>query len=108
MKIAINRCYGGFSLSRSALERLGAEIEYEVSRHDPRLIAMIESGEDIKGGSSCELHLVEWPDNVPYYVVQDDGWERVEVNLHEILCRHKEEIEQGDSPLFSILKSLIK
>jgi len=108
MKIAINRCYGGFSLSPDAVKRLDASNEYEVSRHDPRLIAMIESGEDVEGSSSCKLRLKEWPDNVPYCITQDDGMESVEVNLHEILCRHKEEIEKGDSPLFSILKSLIK
>jgi len=43
MKIAINTCYGGFSLSKKACKELGLKSGYDsIERNNPKLIEVIE------------------------------------------------------------------
>ena len=88
MKVAVNRCYGGFSLSYNAYVRLRElipELEdpgkkeksgwdchylpYEFSRSNPLLIQVIEElGEKESGGTFAEIKIVEIPDDVDFII----------------------------------------
>ena len=82
MKLVINRCYGGFSLSRAACNALNCD-RYDFSnydeRSDPRLVALVEEkGSDFCSGSCANLVVVELPDSITDYSIEDyDGLERV-------------------------------
>lgn len=80
-KIVLNRCYGGFSLSkdvkamyRSATSGVcrptGWFPDQDIPRDDPVLIEIIERvGVDRAGGQFSKLCIVEIPADVP-----EDGW----------------------------------
>jgi len=91
LKVVINACYGGFSLSRYASEifnnkkglKRGDE-EYvdpkygqiwAIDRHDPDLIAVIEELGNDANGEYAELKIVEIPDNTLYEIEEYDGTE---------------------------------
>lgn len=103
-KIAYNTCYGGFSLSRKAVLRArelsgnprwgdayiagdifeGGELcksdfgyIYDVPRHDPVLIQVIEElGEEANGGLA-KIALDTVPKGTPYSINEYDGRESV-------------------------------
>jgi hypothetical protein len=88
MKIVINRCFGGFSLSPRAnalfrrIEKVKPDDEenyfsaYDIPRDNPTLIKIVEKlGEDA-GDRSC-LKVVEVPDDVNWYIEEYDGMEYV-------------------------------
>ena len=80
MKIVINRCYGGFSLSNFAVSVLGLSNCYdEISRFDEDLISLIESeGSEAVSGSNAKLCIVDIPDDFTDYEIADyDGVEYV-------------------------------
>lgn len=83
MKIAINKCWGGFGLSDKAMELYqelsGKECGYwDIERNDPFLIEVIETlGEDANRDYS-ELRIVEIPDDVQWDIHNYDGMEHVE------------------------------
>lgn len=85
MKIAINKCYGGFSLSKKAYEWLGMkwdgygfDFKNYNKRNDPKLIECIETlGSDVASGKCAELHVVEIPDDVSWKIEEHDGIEWV-------------------------------
>ena len=89
MKIVLNKCLGGFSLSEKAHEFLGPEWDgygynsgYE-KRTDPKLIKCIETlGEACNTGFS-DLKVIEIPDGISYYIDDYDGIERVIEIGHE-------------------------
>lgn len=80
-KIVINRCYGGFSLSKQVKDRYKDAtreivrppnwfLTTDVRRDDPILIQIIQDvGEQSAGGGFAKLKIIEIPDDVP-----DDGW----------------------------------
>ncbi len=80
-KIVLNRCYGGFGLSKHAKELYKAAtkdvirgkhyyLDQDVSRDDPILIGIIEElGLSASGGPHSKLSIIEIPDDVPA-----DGW----------------------------------
>ena len=83
-KIAINRCFGGFGLSKRAYEELGLpwdgygyDYNSEDKRTDPRLIEVIEKLGDVANGEHAELHIVEIPDDVEWEIDEYDGTECV-------------------------------
>jgi hypothetical protein len=105
MKIAINRCYGGFSLSEAATRRgreLGAKWAFDIcfpgemysdgsgpcesfygnyyaERNDPLLIQVIEElGCEKAGGRHAEIKIVEIPDGIEFEIDEYDGMESVE------------------------------
>ena len=103
MKVVINRCYGGFSLSDEAKELYlnkkelkftkekgeyfslcgydyiieGQEHWYDrdIERHDPILVEVVEELGDKANGRCAELDVIEIPDGVDYEVQEYDGKE---------------------------------
>jgi hypothetical protein len=97
MKIVINGCYGGFSVSEAVYKELGKEWEgygflcnkdfgivsdnYDAFRSNPKLIAAIEKvGVETAGGFCASLGIVEIPDGVDWYISDYDGIETVHEN----------------------------
>ena len=95
MKIVVNRCYGGFSVSDAVLDELGIHGKYRCrylrndafgiknSRHlayraDKNLIAAIEKiGVEKSSGSCAKLEVVEIPDGIDWEIDEYDGHERI-------------------------------
>jgi hypothetical protein len=101
MKIVINSCYGGFGLSREAIDLYcakkakysGESIQTgkwnatwgyydkfhcrDIKRNDPFLVEVVESLGEKASGACAELRVVEIPDNVDWYVNDYDGMESI-------------------------------
>ena len=80
MKVVINKCYGGFGLSKKAYEYLGLAwdgygCKYDNNRTDPKLVECVETLGDIANGWLAELKVVEIPDDVEWYIDEYDGIE---------------------------------
>lgn len=80
--IAINRCYGGFSLSDAAVRRWselwGGQTEthfYDERRANPALIQTIRELGDAANGPYAKLRIVEIPDDVLWEIEEYDGME---------------------------------
>ncbi len=94
MKIVLNKCYGGFSVSEAVYKEFGIKWDgyghlykdadgKEVERTDPRLIAAIEKlGEEASSGCLAKLEIVEIPDDVEWEMDDYDGIETVH-ELHD-------------------------
>jgi hypothetical protein len=93
IKVVYNACFGGFSLSRKACERLvelgrdkaqkelelGNSYEYnsycrDISRHDPLLVQVVEELGDEASGSCAELCITEEYDGRE--TVEEPGYDR--------------------------------
>lgn len=90
MKIVINTCYGGFSLSDKAVKDLGCESPYAYTYYNmrtaPELIELIEEkGSEYCSGSMAQLEVVEIPDNIDWYIDHYDGIETIE-EVHRSWC----------------------
>ena len=94
MKIVINRCFGGFSLTEPVYKELGIEhggygflrnedlgIESDnrdAVRADPRLVAAVEKiGLKESSGRCAKLGIVEIPDGVDWEIDEYDGYEHI-------------------------------
>lgn len=82
MKVVINVCYGGFSLSKDAYEFLGIPwddygYEYNDKRTDENLVKCVETLGDKASGRFAKLKVVEVPDDVDWYIDEYDGIEWV-------------------------------
>ncbi len=82
MKIVINSCYGGFSLSDAAYKWLkengsnGDYSYYNKNRTDPMLVKCVETlGSDTASGSWAELEIKEL--DISWEVDSYDGMESV-------------------------------
>lgn len=80
MKVLVNKCPHGFTLSERQ-KALFPELltnpnmrESDVNRADPRLIASFEAG-DNRGDGGSSLTIVEIPDNAKFVVVPRGGYE---------------------------------
>ncbi len=105
MKIVVNSCYGGFSISREAAEFMAArgnkfakkelKTKYkdekkkthwygyiECERTDPDLVAAVEELGDKANGNLAALRVADIPDNIEYYIDNYDGIETVH-EVHE-------------------------
>lgn len=83
MKVVINACYGGFSLSEKAVMRY-AEIkgltlypEREIPRNDPALVQVVQELGVEASGRCAALVIVEIPDGVAWQIEEYDGYEHV-------------------------------
>ena len=90
MKVAINRCYGGFSLSEEAYNYLGLEWDgygfaYDDDRTNPKLIECIETLGKKASGRHAKVGIVEIPDDVRWKIASYDGDEWVE-EVHRKWC----------------------
>jgi len=78
MKIVINRCYGGFSLSEATTRLFGIESVYDIDRSNVLLVAMVEENPAEVSGRYARLAVVDIPDNATdWEIVEYDGFESV-------------------------------
>lgn len=78
MRIVVNKCYGGFGLSKSAMEKLGIEDEYDIERTDKALIAIVEEDSASASRRYAKLVVVEIPDeSSDWAIMENDGLEEV-------------------------------
>ena len=82
MKIAINTCFGRFRLSKEAYNYLGLEwdgygTEYNDNRIDIKLIECINKLGKLANGEFADIKIIEIPDNIKYYIDNDEGIETV-------------------------------
>ena len=109
--VAINCCYGGFSLSDKAVEELQKRIgdpkiqsysfqsyNDEYRRHHPVLIEVIkELGEEANGPfSKIEIDYIEEKYKDHYSVKEYDGMEGVEIRYHKYQMDKIKEILNSD------------
>ena len=89
MKVVKNVCFGGFGLSNAAIERLVEltgkserdcyrDYNLEENRAAPELVQVVEELGEKSWGSFAQLVVVEIPDDVEWYISEDDGWETIE------------------------------
>jgi hypothetical protein len=84
-KVVINRCFGGFSISQEAVNRLAKlkgvlpeDIDsYDLERDDPLLVQVVEELKEKANGSCAYLNIVEIPDEVEFIIEEYDGSEHV-------------------------------
>jgi len=99
-KVVINACFGGFGLSREAIDEYakekglsvgkwnetwgfyevheGSEFhDRDIPRDDPILVSIVERLGEKAGGRCAELKIVEIPDGVDWQVEEYDGSEWV-------------------------------
>lgn len=87
-RIVINDCYGGFALSETAeaLYKAYAGIKQDatdwtdwmIDRNDPILLQVIDQlGVKEASGQHASLKIVEVPDEVEWYIEDNDGNEHV-------------------------------
>lgn len=83
MKIVINCCFGGFSLSDRARReyclRKGIDSvnDWEIERNDPVLVAVVESLGENACSNHSKLKIVQIPDEVKWQIQDYDGKEWV-------------------------------
>lgn len=94
MKIAVNKCFGGFGVSKAVYKELGLKwdgygyptnedfgIESDNSkayRSNSKLISAIEKlGVKKSSGDMAELRIVEIPDGIEYEIDEYDGRETI-------------------------------
>jgi hypothetical protein len=85
VKIVINRCYGGFGLSKKAfkiVKKLGTEAtdDGDIERTDPNLVKVVEELGKEANGEYADLGIVNIPDGVQWEIDYYDGRESV----HEV------------------------
>lgn len=82
MKVVINKCLGGYSLSKEAYKFLnipwdGYGFEFMKDRSNPALVKCVEALGDKASGCFAELKVVEIPDDVEWEIDEYDGVEWV-------------------------------
>lgn len=90
MKIVINRCFGGFSLSEKAYQHMGLKWDgygyaFGISRDDERLVECVEALGTDANGRFANLKVVEIPDEVEWEITDYDGVETIE-EVHRTWC----------------------
>lgn len=90
MKVVINGCYGGFSLNEKGAklyqERSENEEEvwyWEIKRHDPILVELVEEFGNEIAGSSSKLLVEEIDDRYDYWISEYDGIETIHLKIRE-------------------------
>jgi hypothetical protein len=96
MKIVLNRCYGGFALSKEqalaygideselyeSMSGNGTYYDYDMDRTDPKLVEVVEM--DLPNSWASNLQVVEIPDNSFYRIEEHDGNEYIIYSESEI------------------------
>lgn len=82
MKIVLNKCFGGYSLSEEAYKYLnipgdGYGCDFKENRTNEKLIECVEALGDKANGDCAKLSIVEIPDDIEYYIGDYDGIETV-------------------------------
>ncbi len=94
-KLVINSCYGGFGLSREAIDMYCSKTGmnpgewsegyqgysdfsvYDLDRDDPILIEVVKELKTKANGFFSHLKIVDIPEDVKYYIHDYDGLEEV-------------------------------
>ena len=93
-KIVINRCYGGFSVSKAVYQELGLKWDgygyldndlmgyqdprdFYDYREDPKLVAIVEKLDPAASGDLANLGVVTVPDDMDWTIDDYDGIETV-------------------------------
>lgn len=91
MKIILNKCYGGFSLSKKAYKYLGKKWDgygYDFNdakyRIDEKIIRCVEDLQDEASGFCAKLEVIEIPDDSFYIIEEYDGYETIYYSNSEI------------------------
>lgn len=87
MKVVVNKCFGGFGLSKKAYEFLGLEwdgygfkySDYNM-RTDHKLVECVETLGREANGTFSALKVVDIPDDVDWEIDDYDGFE----TIHEV------------------------
>lgn len=80
-KIVINECYGGFGLSKKALDKLAfiknkSNIwEHDIDRDDPDLVEVVDMLGHESWSQCSKLKIVEIPESVEWQIEDYDGLE---------------------------------
>lgn len=82
MKVVINKCFGGFGLSKEAYKFLsipwdGYGDEFMEDRSNPDLVKCVEELGQAASGAFSNLKVVEIPDDVEWEIDEYDGVEWV-------------------------------
>lgn len=82
MRIVINKCYGGYGLSKLAYEYLNLEwdgfgYDFMNDRANPDLVRAVEVLGSEASGQSAKLEVVEIPGDVKWHIAEYDGMEHV-------------------------------
>lgn len=78
MKIVLNSCFGGFSVSQNVVRELGLKSEYHANRQDPRLIEMVEKDSKATSGWAASLRVVDIPEEATdWELTEYDGIEGI-------------------------------
>jgi hypothetical protein len=81
-KIVINKCWGGFGLSDTALKMYqelsnSNDSYWDIRRDDPLLVQVVEELKDQVNTVYSELKVVEIPDDIDWYIHDRDGVETI-------------------------------
>lgn len=88
-KIVYNADYGGFGLSKAALDeynkRTSKDVEWssDIERTDPVLVAIVEEMGDKASGDYSSLRIIDLEPGTQYFIDEYDGWESV-VTIEDI------------------------
>ena len=82
MKVVINNCFGGYSLSKEAYDYLGIEYDgygyaFSDDRDNQKLVKCVENLGNLADGRCAKLKVVEIPDNIDWYIDDYDGIETI-------------------------------
>lgn len=82
MKIVINKCYGGYGLSKEAYEHIGIPWDnygfaFGEDRTHPLLVRAVEELGEKASGRHASLKIVDVPDCVNWEITDYDGVETV-------------------------------
>ncbi len=98
MKIVINDDYGGFGLSKMAIESYASRkglalgkwnqtygfyeefMDRDIPRNDKDLVEIVESLGSLANGFCASLRIVEIPDDVEWHISEYDGIEHIAEN----------------------------
>ena len=84
MKVVLNNCWGGFSLSDEAKDMfvsLGGDPKqvdrFSVDRTDPKQVEVVEKLGLRANGECADLKIVDIPEDIEYYIDDYDGVETI-------------------------------
>ena len=79
MKIVINTCFGGFSVSKKVMKEMGWDSPYDCEdRTDPKLIEIVERLGDEANGEYADLVIVDIPEEATdWHLDNYDGSESI-------------------------------
>ena len=83
MKVVINKCFGGYSLSKEAYKYLGLSwggygYKFQDDRTNPKLVEVVEKLGEKANGQFADLKVVEIPNNINWFISDYDGIEKIE------------------------------